>query len=152
MNTVSSQPLDPKDGACDRASSCAEPAKVPMYHELHIHGDEHTESPMLSVAGDIDLATIDNLTDRLRRVLGREPPPRSLTVDLTAVRFLATAGLTELVWLAEQCRHRQVRLAIVIDGRAAWHALEVTGLTHELPVIDSGARAAPPARQWLAPL
>ncbi|QEM48068.1 STAS domain-containing protein [Mycolicibacterium grossiae] len=95
---------------------------------------------VLSVGGDVDLATATTLSEQIRTVLGHRPP--ILVLDLTDVEFLASAGLQVLVDAYRTAP--STRVAVVAAGPATRRPITMTEL-HQLlelyPSLDK-ARAA----------
>ncbi len=55
------------------------------------------ETVVLRLAGEVDLATVPQLTAALDAVLDRAAPPIRVVVDLTDLRYLDCAGVGALV-------------------------------------------------------
>ncbi|SFQ95968.1 anti-anti-sigma factor [Lentzea waywayandensis] len=81
---------------------------------------------VLAVRGEVDSCTSPLLRDRLLDHV--RPTCRQLVVDLTAVTFLAAAGLTVLVAVREAATAAGVRLFLVADTPAVLRPLMITGL------------------------
>ncbi|MCV7282048.1 STAS domain-containing protein [Mycolicibacterium flavescens] len=80
---------------------------------------------VLTVGGDIDLATVPAFQAGITEALTQEPT--ALVVDLTAVDFLASAGLQALVATHETVS-KSARFAVVADGPATSRPIQLTGL------------------------
>ena len=89
------------------------------------------EGVVLAVTGALDLA----LAPTLRRTVERAARlrPALLVIDLTAVTFLASAGMAELVRANRQLRS-EVRVRVVASGRLVLRPMELTRLTDELAI------------------
>ncbi|MEC3918442.1 STAS domain-containing protein [Nocardia sp. CDC160] len=85
---------------------------------------ERDEATVLTVAGDVDLATAPALENAIDAALS--PKPDALIIDLTAVSFLASAGMAVLVGAHK--RAGATRIAVVADGPATSRQLKVTSL------------------------
>ncbi|AYF78846.1 anti-sigma factor antagonist [Nocardia yunnanensis] len=85
---------------------------------------ERAEATVLTVAGDVDLATAPALENALDAALAGRPT--ALVVDLSAVSFLASAGMAVLVGAHK--RAGDTRIAVVADGPATSRQLKVTSL------------------------
>jgi anti-sigma B factor antagonist len=94
---------------------------------------------VVRVAGDIDMSTTPELTERALPVAETGPP--GMVVDLSDVSFMGAAGLHVLEGLQEALRHRGGELAVVAPGGIALRVLEVTGLDRSLGVTSSYAAA-----------
>jgi anti-anti-sigma factor len=71
-----------------------------------------SEVKVIHVDGDIDLARAPALREELRRSVGKGD--RGLVVDLTAVRYLDSAGVNALFGVADDLAARRLPLAIVV--------------------------------------
>ncbi|MFC3962840.1 STAS domain-containing protein [Nocardia jiangsuensis] len=80
---------------------------------------------VLSVAGEVDLATAPALENAIDAILGAKPA--SLIIDLTEVSFLASAGMATLV-AAHQRAGGSTAIAVVADGPATSRQLKMTSL------------------------
>lgn len=80
---------------------------------------------MLTVGGDVDLATVPTFQAAITEALTQEPS--ALVVDLLAVDFLASAGLQALVATHESVS-KSARFAVVADGPATSRPIQLTGL------------------------
>lgn len=80
---------------------------------------------MLTVGGDVDLATVPDFQAAITEALTQEPT--ALVVDLSAVDFLASAGLQTLVATHETVS-KNSRFAVVANGPATSRPIQLTGL------------------------
>ncbi|WP_228001299.1 STAS domain-containing protein [Nocardia australiensis] len=80
---------------------------------------------VLTVAGEVDLATASALEAAIEGILGGKPA--ALIIDLTAVSFLASAGMAALVG-AHQRAGEATAIAVVADGPATSRQLKMTNL------------------------
>ncbi|MFR9800955.1 STAS domain-containing protein [Pseudonocardia sp. RS010] len=96
------------------------------------------EGVVLAVTGALDLA----LAPGLRRAVEHAARlhPALLVIDLTAVTFLASAGMAELV-RADRRLRAQVPVRVVASGRLVLRPLELTRLTDELAIRPTRADA-----------
>ncbi|WP_410599690.1 STAS domain-containing protein [Amycolatopsis sp. lyj-90] len=100
--------------------------------------DSSGETAVLSVSGALDLTLAPQLRSLVERAFRLRP--RVLIIDLTAVEFLASVGMAELIWAERLCTGTtQVR--IVADSRNVVRPLQLTGLTGELMLYPSRAAA-----------
>ena len=98
---------------------------------LDLAADPSVDHVLVTVRGDIDYSTQDRLRRYLREsamVLG----PRVLVLDLTAVTFFGSAGLTVLLEAAEDAaRHSTAAhpFRVVVDGsRPVIRPLQISGM------------------------
>ncbi|MGW5720001.1 STAS domain-containing protein [Amycolatopsis sp. NPDC003865] len=97
------------------------------------------ETEVLEVAGEVDLLSVEVLDDALAAALARRPA--LLVIDLTAVSFLASVGMTVLL-KAHRDAGDGTKLRVVTPGRSTvGRALELTGLTEALAVAATRADA-----------
>ncbi|MEJ2863681.1 STAS domain-containing protein [Actinomycetospora flava] len=96
------------------------------------------EGVVLAVAGALDLS----LASTLRRTVERAARlrPSVLVIDLTAVTFLASVGMAELV-RAHRQSGEDTAVRVVATGRLVLRPLQVTRLTDELALHDTLADA-----------
>jgi anti-sigma B factor antagonist len=99
------------------------------------------DTAVLDLRGEIDLATGDDLTVQLNRALAAVPP--LLVVDLTAVDFLGSAGLSALI-LARDNAERQGTKVRLVCNRTTRRTIELTGLTEQFTLADNRAQALKP--------
>ncbi|MGW0100292.1 STAS domain-containing protein, partial [Nocardia sp. NPDC003354] len=82
---------------------------------------------VLTVTGEVDLATAPALDAAIEAILADRPA--ALVIDLTAVGFLASAGMATLV-AAHQRAGENTSIAVVADGPATSRQLKMTSLDH----------------------
>lgn len=80
---------------------------------------------VLTVAGEVDLATAPALESSIEAILNGKPA--ALIIDLTAVSFLASAGMAVLV-ATHQRAGDATAIAVVADGPATSRQLRMTNL------------------------
>lgn len=92
------------------------------------------DAVVIGVAGALDLA----LASSLRRAVERAGRlhPALLVVDLTAVTFLASVGMAELV-RADRDLGARFPVRVVAAARVVRRPLELTRLTDELAVFET---------------
>lgn len=92
---------------------------------------------VVSLAGDIDVATVDEVGDALTRAVTSEPPPRHLCCDLSRVTFLDSTGLSSLVMAWRTGEARGTELVVAGAHGAVRRVLELTGLDTLFPQFSS---------------
>jgi anti-sigma B factor antagonist len=95
---------------------------------------------VLTVAGEVDLATAPVLEGAITTVLAENPS--ALVIDLSPVLFLASAGLQILV--ATQEKLSGADFAVVANGPATSRPIQLTGLDEIFPlypVLDDALSA-----------
>ena len=88
---------------------------------------------VVSVDGEIDLATVSDLRDSLAPHLS-DPATRLLVCDMTQVGFLACSGLSALLDVRAELEARGGRFAVVANSPAVLRPVTVTGLRDVLTV------------------
>ena len=95
---------------------------------------------IVTVTDAVDANTAPELGAAIDRALDPQPP--ALVIDLTAVTFLASAGMTVLMKGRERAGSG-VGFAVVADGPATARPLRTLGLDGELglcPTLDEALR------------
>jgi anti-sigma B factor antagonist len=95
--------------------------------DLLLRETEHHGVPVLSLKGDLDLATVPRLRDRLVRAAA-EHGGKTLVVDLDGVAFLDSTGLGVLVGGLRRMRSMGGDLALVSSSPALAETMALTGL------------------------
>lgn len=95
---------------------------------------------LLRMAGDIDLATINQVMAAVDRVdLDRIT---LLVVDLQDVEFLDLAGLHAVLRVNDQCESHDVHLTVLSPRGTARRVFTLTRAHQELDFVDAGVGAA----------
>jgi len=108
-------------------------ADLPLTVTAHREGD----TVVLAVAGEIDHATGPDLLAELRRCLVDRPVV--LVLDLTAVTFLGSTGLSVFVEASQSAGHTALR--IVAEHQAVLLPIRLLGLDKYLALYASRADA-----------
>lgn len=98
---------------------------------------EHSEgTPVVLVAGEIDMSTAPDLRGRLEEI---PPGAASVVVDLSEVTFLDSTGLSVLIgtWKRLSNGDHEADLRLVVDGATIRRVLDVTGLSGVFSVFPS---------------
>jgi anti-sigma B factor antagonist len=90
---------------------------------------------IVSVTGELDMATVDQVATALQDAMARGRP---VVLDMTGLRFFSSAGLRLLVRLREGA---SVDVRLAGDQRVVRRPLELTGLLDLFPVHASVAEA-----------
>ncbi len=104
---------------------------------LTVDIDTRGSAVIVSVRGELDLATVPVLRDRLGSVDEVSAAPSPLVIDLSAVTFIGSAGLALLVDLHNTCTERGTPLALVATGTVVPRAIQVTALDQVFSVHGS---------------
>jgi anti-anti-sigma factor len=94
---------------------------------------------VLSVAGEIDMATAPRLAEALDAAVAAGA--QDVWIDLTATGFMDSSGLHALIGIQRRLRALNRRLAVICPAGAVRHVLEVTGVEAWLPLFADRADA-----------
>ena len=103
--------------------------------DLHARLDLVASTPVLSVDGVIDLATIPALHSHLARAIAAHPGV-ALTVDLDAVTALDDCGLGVLLGAAGRARDAGGDLVVVASSERLRGRFRLTGLDRAVDVRE----------------
>lgn len=92
---------------------------------------EHT----LTLSGELDIATADQLTDALAGLAPR--PGDNLTIDLSAVSFMDSTGLRVLIAANANAKAAGYDLLIVTGESPAKRVLELTRMDEHMRVVSA---------------
>ncbi len=105
---------------------------------IEITGDSTTAC--LAAIGEVDSSSAPTLRARLDDVLDRGIS--DLTIDLTGVSFLDSAGLCVLAAAHRRAARSDVRLRVLASSRAVIRPMQITGLYDLLQVVQEESGAA----------
>ncbi|MEU4765030.1 STAS domain-containing protein [Actinosynnema sp. NPDC023794] len=91
------------------------------------------------VDGVVDMVTCDDVRTEIIACL--EEPSGVLVLDLAAVTFFGTIGLSMLIEARHRAERRGVRFAVAADQRAVLKPMTETGIA-DLVVLRAGVREA----------
>ena len=91
---------------------------------------------VVSVDGEVDLATVTQLRDHLRAL-----PDGDVIVDLSGVRFLAVVGMRALLELQGQRHHAGARVVLAATDGPITQVLKAAGCHATFTVVDCVERA-----------
>jgi anti-anti-sigma factor len=95
---------------------------------------------IVSLEGELDLATVDCLNDAL--VLATGDHPAVLLVDLRGLTFIGSTGLRSLLETQECCRAMGCRLVLVRGGRPAQRLFQIAGLEDRFEFVNDPKETA----------
>jgi anti-anti-sigma factor len=84
---------------------------MPSLGNLHVTSRSQGSTQVLSVTGQVDVATTDTLAGRIRDALARGP--ETIVVDLSAVAFFGSGGLRTLLEADGRARASGCRLVVI---------------------------------------
>lgn len=101
-----------------------------------VHGGG--EALVVTVAGEIDVLTVDRLRAAVAAGFDQLPDGATLVIDLTDVTFLGSPGLQALVEATRAARRRRDPLHIVVDNtRPVIRPIELAGLDDVLALYHT---------------
>lgn len=101
---------------------------------FQIEVDQDHAGATVTVAGDIDMATIPRLVGARERALASDPD--LVVIDLRAVRFIDSSGLKFLLETDRLSRDGGWTLRLVKPAETAMRVFVVTGVDKHLPFVD----------------
>lgn len=104
--------------------------EVPFRATSEVVGD----AVVVQVAGELDCATADEVSDRLGAAVRSVVPPSPVVVDLTCLRFLGAEGIGLLLNHQDLCLRRGSALVVVATSAAVLRPLQVLELVDVLGV------------------
>ncbi|HUB22297.1 MAG TPA: STAS domain-containing protein [Streptosporangiaceae bacterium] len=93
---------------------------------------------IVTIAGEVDIATVDGLRERLAALADGGVP---LVADLDQVSFIDATGLGALAAAARQAAARGTSLHVVCARPQTRRLFRVTGLDRQIPLARSLAEA-----------
>jgi anti-sigma B factor antagonist len=97
-----------------------------------------SEALVVTVAGEIDVLTVDRLRAAVAGGFEKLPDGAVLVIDLTNVTFLGSPGLQALVDATRAARRRREPLRIVVDHtRPVVRPIELAGLDDVLALYST---------------
>ncbi|WP_083940240.1 STAS domain-containing protein [Saccharomonospora saliphila] len=101
---------------------------------LGLTTERHGPSLVVTVRGEIDLSTRQQLERHLEEALHTVSPPHPLVVDLSEVSFLGSSGLALLLNTQKVAARRGTPLRVVATQRVVRRPVEAVGLSDALPL------------------
>ena len=91
-------------------------------------------APVLSVRGELDLASSPALEEQFERAVA--DAPSTVIIDLRELEFMDSTGLSVLIRAHQRAQEAGHRLAIVNGSRQVRRLLSLTGVAERLTVVD----------------
>jgi anti-anti-sigma factor len=104
---------------------------------LRVQPDVAGHSVVLTVVGELDMATAPILVDHLRAAEAAVVPPAPFVLDLTQLGYLGSPGLSLLVEHHWRCAELGSPLRVVAPQRGVRRLIEITGLDELLTVVPT---------------
>lgn len=103
-------------------------------HPLNCHTDVHGDVAVVTLVGELDIATLPYLAARLRPLAGRA---RHVILDLAELTFCSCGGLTLFLDLQSRTTARGGSLHLVSPTRLVRRLLDLVPAAGTLPVVDA---------------
>jgi anti-sigma B factor antagonist len=113
-----------------------------MEQEFHIEEREDRGFPVITVAGEIDVATAPQLREALHGVIAQGQA--TVVLDLLAVTFLDSTALGVLVGGLKRCRELGGELHVVVTDARIKKIFEITGLHKVFQIVDALSEVGTP--------
>jgi anti-sigma B factor antagonist len=97
------------------------------------------QTAVVAAAGEIDLTNAECLRDALLSAFNAGAT--AVVVDLTAVTFLDSAGVTALVRAARRASASEAALRVAVTSPAVLRVLDLVGINQLVPVYPSVGEA-----------
>jgi anti-anti-sigma factor len=104
--------------------------------DLNISVQRTPAEAVVTLAGEIDMSTVQRLSKVVTEVFSAEPPPR-IVLDLNEVTFCDSQGLGTLVVLSRKATMAQSVLVLTNVGDFLLRVLDITGLRGALMIQDN---------------
>lgn len=101
---------------------------------LHVAENWVGRIVVVTASGDLDSLTAPQLAAAIRAAQGKNAA--AVIVDLTGVKFLASAGMN-LLLAAHRATKRAVRFGVVVDGARTLRLLTLAGIDTEIALYGS---------------
>ncbi|MGO9497503.1 MAG: STAS domain-containing protein [Solirubrobacteraceae bacterium] len=105
---------------------------------LDVRGVDHPLGVVLTLGGELDLATVSLLQERLDHAVRGKV---AVVIDLSRLRFIDSSGLDLLVRAERQLRDSGVQLVLVRGPRAVHRVFALTSLDSHFEFCDSPSAA-----------
>lgn len=108
--------------------------KPPTDHQLLLDGWPCADGWVLALEGELDLATVPDLTARLCEL--HDDQPERIVLDLRALSFMDSTGLAAIIDANLHSRRDGRRLELICDGGQAGRLLQLTGVDRQLTLCQ----------------
>jgi anti-sigma B factor antagonist len=102
-----------------------------------VRAEDHGDHCLVSVCGEIDMATAPMLENELLKIEANDSRP--IVVDLRQATFMDLSGLRVLLAASDRSWSDSNRLKVVRGPHTVQLIFELTDTEQLLPFIDSGA-------------
>jgi anti-anti-sigma factor len=108
-----------------------------MHSNFRVEVRSENGAPLLSVRGELDLASSPVLEEELERVISAGPA--LVIIDLRELDFMDSTGLSVLIRAHQRAEESGHRLGIVNGSRQVRRLLSLTGVADRLMIVDDPA-------------
>lgn len=105
-----------------------------MQSHFHVEVRQSDETTVISLSGELDLASSPALEDELGRVA--QSDARLVVVDLRNLEFMDSTGLSVLVRAHQRAEENGRRLGLVNGSQQVQRLLSLTGVAERLTLAD----------------
>jgi anti-sigma B factor antagonist len=102
--------------------------------KFEVHAETETGKAVLTPVGELDLATVPELKRAASEMLGKRV--RELTIDLSQVTFMDSAGLRLLLTLQDEACEDGWTLRLLRPAERPRALFRLTGLDAHLPLVN----------------
>ena len=104
------------------------------------HDDVGQDLRRIMISGRLDTTGTDSIAAKLAELTAA--PKKSVVVDLTGLKFLASIGIGTLVSSAKAVKARGGKMVLVVDeSSTVMMSLEATGIDQLIPVFKTSSDA-----------
>lgn len=94
----------------------------------------------IMITGRLDMPGTDSIASKLVELTAA--PKKGVVVDLSALRFLASIGISALITSAKAVQQRGGKMVLVVSpGSSVGMSLEATGVAEMIPIFKSSPEA-----------
>jgi anti-sigma B factor antagonist len=105
-----------------------------MHNNFRVDVSSENGAPLLSVAGELDLASSPALEQELERAMAGDPG--LVILDLRELEFMDSTGLSVLIRANNRAQAHGHRLGIVNGSRQVRRLLNLTGVAERLTIVE----------------
>jgi anti-sigma B factor antagonist len=105
---------------------------------LTVHSTERNGVVVVSLAGELDMSTAPNAAVALREAT---VGAAAVVLDMTDLRFFASAGLNILLQLRQDLQDKGVDVGLATDQRAVLRPMQLMGVADQFAIHASVAAA-----------
>ena len=113
----------------------------PLSAPLRVDAIRTDDVVHVAIAGEVDMATADTLSEALRSAIAAGPT-RRVVIDLAEVTFLASSGISALIRAHHLASAQQATLTVINCPPIIAEILELTGVARTLMPAGEPSRQA----------